>query len=314
MAEKKIVLVTGAGSGIGRAIAEALARAGHCVYASMRSIMHHDRTRADELRRLAQRQGADLRVIELDVLSDASCRAAVDQVVVEQGRIDVVVNNAGMLMVGITEAFTPEQLIQVFETNAVSWLRVNRAALPAMRRQGGGVLVYISSTTARLAEPFLGPYIASKAAGEALAEVMGFEVSRFGIETVIVVPGAFTRGTEHFRHAHPPADAGIVAQYGDLPRVAEQLGPRLQAIDDANGGALDVSAIGDAVQRALDLPHGSRPARIVIDSQQKGMEALNALHHAKQAAFLEQLGLHDLMTLPDARRRAAGPSRGSGTI
>ena len=158
------------------------------------------------------------------------------------------------------------------------------------------------STTARIFEPFMGPYVASKAAGEALAEVMGFEVSRFGIESVIIVPGAFTSGTEHFAHAHAPADTAVAAQYGDLPGVAEQMGARLEAIDAANGGALDVSAVGDAVRRALDLPHGERPTRIVVDSQQKGVDELDALHRSKQEAFFGQLGIVDLMTIPQDKR------------
>jgi NAD(P)-dependent dehydrogenase (short-subunit alcohol dehydrogenase family) len=302
MTEKKIILVTGAGSGIGRAVSQVLARAGHCVYASMRLTAEHGGLRADEARQFAARESVDLRVIEMDVLSETSCRTAVDQVLIEQGRLDVVVNNAGMLMVGVTEAFAPEQLARIFDTNAISWLRVNRAALPVMRRQGRGVLVYIGSTTARIFEPFLGPYVASKVAGEALAEVMGFEVSRFGIESVIVVPGAFTSGTEHFAHANVPASNAVVAQYGDLPRVFDTLGPRLEAIDAANGGSPDVSIVGDAVRDVLELPHGKRPARVVVDSQQKGVEELNALHHAKQLAFFRQLGIDDLMTLPDSRR------------
>jgi len=296
------VLVTGAGSGVGRAVSQVLARAGHCVYASMRLNGEHGPTQADDARQFAAREGADLRVIEMDVLSEASCRAAVDQVFGEQGRLDVVVNNAGMLMVGVTEAFVPEQLAQIFDTNAISWLRVNRAVLPAMRRQGRGVLVYISSTTAHIFEPFIGPYVASKAAGEALAEAMGLEVSRSGIETVIVVPGAFTSGTEHFMHAHAPADGAVVAQYGDLSAVIPLLGARLDAIDAANGGALDVSAVGEAIRRALDLPHGDRPARIVVDAQRKGVEDLIALHRDKQAAFLEQLGIGDLLGVPADKR------------
>ncbi len=299
---KLVILVTGAGSGIGRAIAQVLARAGHCVYASMRLNGEHGPVQAENARQFAVHEGLDVRVIELDVLSEASCRAAVDQVLGEQGHIDVVVNNAGMLMVGVTEAFAPEQLAQVFDTNAISWLRVNRAVLPAMRRQGRGVLVYISSTTAHIFEPFIGPYVASKAAGEALAEAMGLEVSRFGIETVIVVPGAFTSGTEHFAHAHAPADGAVVAQYGDLPAVIPLLRTRLDAIDAANGGALDVSAVGEAVRRALDLPHGGRPRRIVVDAQRKGVEDLIALHRDKQAAFLGQLGIGGLMSIPSDKR------------
>lgn len=130
------MLETGAGSGIGRAVAQVLARAGHCIYASMRLHGEYGSAQGDDVRQFAAREGLDLRVVELDVLSEASCRAAVDQVLGEQGRIDVVINNAGMLMMGVTEAFAPEQLAQVFDTNAISWLRVNRAALPAMRRAG----------------------------------------------------------------------------------------------------------------------------------------------------------------------------------
>lgn len=292
---EKVVLVTGAGSGIGRAISVALARAGHCVYASMRSVAGEDRTRAETLRQVSANERIDLRTLDLDALSEDSCRAAVDRVLFEQGRIDVVVNNAGMLMVGITEAFTPEQVAGIIDTNAISWLRVNRAALPAMRRQGRGVLVYVGSTAARIHEPFLGPCVASKVAGEALAEVMGFEVSRSGIDSVIVVPGAFTVGTEHFALARPPADVAVVEQYGDFPKRVEELGGRLDAIDAANGGALDVLAVGEAVRDVLSLPHGERPARVVVDPQRKGVEELNALHKTRQTVFFRQMGLDDLL-------------------
>ena len=213
----------------------------------------------------------------------------------------MVVNNAGMLMLGMTEAFAPEQLAQIFDTNAISWLRVNRAVLPAMRRQGQGVLVYISSTTAHIFEPFIGPYVASKVAAEALAEVMSFEVNGFGIESVIVVPGAFTSGTEHFAHAHAPANSTVVSQYGDLPKVIERLGEGLEAIDAANGGALDVSAVGEAVRDVLALPRGTRPARIVVDSQHKGVEEQNALHREKQEAFFKKLGIENLMSIPHVK-------------
>ena len=302
MADKKTILVTGAGSGIGRAVSEALARTGHCVYASMRSIQTDNKKRFEEMTRFAQTEQVDLRVVELDVLSEPSCRAAVDQVVLEQGRLDVVVNNAGMLMNGVTEAFAPEQLAQIFDTNAISWLRVNRAALPVMRRQGRGVLVYISSTTAHIYEPFMGPYVASKVAGEALAEVMSFEVSRFGVESVIVVPGAFTSGTEHFAHAHQPANVAVTAQYGDLPRIAAGMGDKLNEIDAAKGGAITVAAVGDAVRDVLAQSHGQRPPRVVVDGQHKGVEEIAALTRAKQTVFFAELGVEDLMHLPETAR------------
>lgn len=261
-----IILVTGPGSGIGWALSLVLARGNHCVYASMRLATDSGASQATDLRQIAEREAIDLRVIELGVRSDASCRAAVNQLLAERGRIDVVVNNAGMLMTGIAEAFTPEQVVDIFETNAISWLRVNRAPLPAMRRQGRGVLVYVGSTVAQIAEPFLAPCAASKAAGDVLAEAMELELSPFGIETVIVMPGAVTSGTQHFAHAVAPANAAIVAQYGALPRRAKGLGARLKAIDVSNGGSLGVSAVGDAVLQVLAVPHGERPNRIVVDS------------------------------------------------
>lgn len=291
---EQVVLVTGAGSGIGRAVALSLARAGHQVYASMREIRQRNRERADALLDLARKESLSLDVVELDVLAEVSCQAAVNRILATQGRLDVVVNNAGMLMTGIAEAFSVEQVARIIDTNALSWLRVNRAVLPAMRRQGHGLLMYVGSTTARLHEPFLGPYIASKAAGDAIAEIMGMEVRPLGIESVILVPGAFTSGTEHFAHANAPEYLAIEQQYGDLPDRIASLGDRLNAIDAANGGALDVSAVGQAAVDVLAMPRGQRPFRVVIDGQRKGTEAIDAVYHEKQVAFLRQMGLEDL--------------------
>lgn len=291
---KQVALVTGAGSGIGRAVALSLARAGHQVYASMREIQQTNRERTDALLEVARKENLSLDVIELDVLSEVACQAAVNQILAKQGRLDVVVNNAGMLMTGITEAFSVEQAARIIDTNALSWLRVNRAVLPAMRRQGYGLLMYVGSTTARLHEPFLGPYIASKAAGDAIAEIMGMEVRPFGIESVILVPGAFTSGTEHFAHSNAPEYLAIEQQYGDLLDRIASLGDRLNAIDAANGGALDVSAVGRAAVDVLAMARGQRPFRVVIDGQRKGTEAIDAVYHEKQVAFLRQMGLEDL--------------------
>ena len=302
MSDTSIVLVTGAGSGIGRAVAEAVAEGGYTVYASMRSVGGRNAGRRDDLLAWAARTGADLRVVEMDVLSEVGCRAAVDQILAEAGRLDVVVNNAGMLMSGPGEAFSPEQFARILDTNAVSWLRVNRAVLPAMRRQGRGLLVYVGSTTARLVEPFMAPYIASKAAGEALAESMGFEVAGFGVESVIVVPGAFTDGTEHFADAKAPADAAVLGRYATLMERAKGLGARIEAIDASHGGSGGVAAVGRAVRDLIALPHGRRPPRAVVDFQRKGMEDIDALVRERQAAFFEQLGIADLLAVPDGKR------------
>lgn len=299
--EEQVVLVTGAGSGIGRAIAVSLARAGHRVYASMRDLARKNRDRAEALLLLAREEGIALQVLELDVLSEIGCQAAVNQILAEHGRLDVVVNNAGMLMTGVTEAFSVEQVARILDTNALSWLRVNRAALPAMRRQGSGLLMYVGSTTARLHEPFLGPYIASKVAGDALAEVLGMEVRPSGIDSVILVPGAFTAGTEHFAHASVPQYPAIEQQYGELPGRVATLAKRLEAIDASHGGALDVAAVGRAAAEVLAMPRGRRPSRVVVDGQRKGTEDIDAVYHDKQVAFLDKMGLRDLAPPPPYR-------------
>ncbi|WP_328869366.1 SDR family NAD(P)-dependent oxidoreductase [Streptomyces sp. NBC_00287] len=290
----QVVVVTGAGSGIGRAVAVELARAGHVVYAGLREV--RGSRRAADLRQQAETEQLSLSPVELDVLCDTGCRSAVDLVLAERGRIDVMVNNAGMLMTGVAEAFTPEQFLRILDTNAVSWLRVNRAVLPVMRRQGSGTLVHVSSTTAHIAEPFMAPYIASKAAGECLAESMGLEVAPYGIDTVIVVPGAFTEGTEHFAHSTPPADAAVVAQYGELPDRADQLASRLHAIDIAHSGtAARVDSVGTALADALRAPLGKRPRRLFVDPQHKGVEDFDSVRQAKQRAFFQRLGIADLL-------------------
>lgn len=297
----QVVIVTGAGSGIGRAVAEKLALAGHIVYAGMRDLASRSADRAAAARQFGAEHGVTVLPLDLDVLSDTGCRAAVDQVLHEQGRIDVLVNNAGMLMSGVAEAFTPEQFLQILDTNAVSWLRMNRAVLPVMRRAGAGTLFYISSTTAHVVEPFMAAYVASKAAGEAFAESIGFEVTRFGVETVIVVPGAFTAGTEHFSHSNPPAEPAVAAQYGDIAAVVADLPERLAAIDIARQGhGADVDSVGDAVVDTLALPRGSRPRRVVVDAQQKGVEEIVALAAARQREFFGALGIETLIDLPAA--------------
>lgn len=293
---RQVVIVTGAGSGIGRAIAVALARAGHTVHAGMRDPEGRNRARATALREFADAESLSLTPLDLDVLSEYGCRSAVDSVLLRDGRIDVVVNNAGMLMTGVAEAFTPDQFLRILDTNAVSWLRVNRAVLPVMRRQGFGTLAYVSSTTAHIAEPFMAPYVASKAAGEWLAESLGLEVAPFGIDTVIVVPGAFTQGTEHFAHTNGPADAAVTAQYGHVPDRAAGLPERLHAIDVANGGAAgDVSSVGHVLVEVLATPPAARPLRVVVDPQRKGVEDVDAVRQARQRDFFRQMGIDDLL-------------------
>lgn len=241
---------------------------------------------------MADIQKNGLRPVELDVRSEASAGAAVDLILAREGRIDVVMNNAAMMMHGLTEAFRPEQIAEIIDLNAISWVRVNRATLPAMRRAGRGQLIYIGSGINRLPDPFTGPYAASKAAGDVLAEVMGLEVARYGIETVIVQPGAYTSGTNHFKNAVSLIDAEVVSQYDRLAGFAGELAERL---DRANlpDRRHDVGEVAEAVRDIVAMTPGTRPRRVDIDPQGRNVGRINDVTAELQRDYFRRLGVED---------------------
>lgn len=293
MSNKQIVLVTGASSGIGRLSAWALAAAGHTVYASMRGVAGKNAAKARELRDWSFARGLDLRVVELDVLSQASADAAVATILAEQGRLDVVLHNAGHLVVGPTEAYTPQEITAVFDTNVLGTQRVNRAALPVLREQQRGLLLWIGSTTTRGGfPPFLGPYAAAKAAMDSLAVTMSAELARFNIETSIVVPGAFTSGTDHFANAGAPADDARAAAYARYAGLMDQVGTRLNTLMPPEA---DPQAVADEVVRIVGLPHGQRPFRSVVDFIDDGAAAVTAVAERVREDFAERIGIADLL-------------------
>jgi NAD(P)-dependent dehydrogenase (short-subunit alcohol dehydrogenase family) len=217
----KVIIVTGASSGFGLMAAQSLARAGHTVFAGMRATTGRNAAQVEAVKAFAADNKADLRAIEMDVVSQNSVDAAIDSVIRIHGHIDVIVHNAGHMTFGPSEAFTPEQLAELYDLNVLSTQRVNRAALPHMRKRGDGLLLWISSSSTRGGTPpYLGPYFAAKAAMDSLAVTYAGEVARWGIETSIIVPGAFTKGTSHFLHAGAPADQLRGEQYAKGPTAS----------------------------------------------------------------------------------------------
>lgn len=291
---RKVIVITGAATGFGRLAAETLADAGHIVYATMRGMSGKNADAAKDIAVKAKEKSWELYSLELDVLSEESCKKAAEQVIQNQQRIDVVINNAGMLVIGVTEAFTPEQLLRVFDTNAVSWLRVNRAFLPYMRRQNDGLLVYVGSVTSRILSPFQGPYVASKAAGDALAETMHYENSRYGIDTVIVMPGAYTSGTNHFGGAQHAEDKAVEAQYDRINDLPPKLAARLDSLAQP-GLRTDALEVAEKIRDAIAMPKGQRPFRIVVDPQHHGAQEINAVANQMQTDFMKRFGIADLM-------------------
>ncbi|MBN6152359.1 SDR family NAD(P)-dependent oxidoreductase [Xanthomonas sp. AmX2] len=291
----KIILITGASSGFGALGARALAQAGHIVYASMRDTAGRNAAQVAAAADYARSHGVDLRTLELDVLSQASADAAVAKVLAEAGRLDVLVHNAGHMVFGPAEAFLPEQYAQQYDVNVLGTQRVNRAALPALRRQGRGLLLWVGSSSTRGGTPpLLAPYFAAKAAMDALAVSYAAELARWGIESSILVPGAFTHGTRHFAHAGTPDDAERAHAYahGASAGLAEQAQSGLAACvpDDA-----DVAEVARAMVAIVDAPHGKRPFRVHVDPADDGAAVVNAVADRVRSEFLRRIGLGDLL-------------------
>jgi len=292
---KNIIVVTGASSGFGALAACALARAGYTVYASMRETTGRNAPQVKEVEEYAAAYRLDLHPIELDVLSQGSADAALKTILSENSRIDVVVHNAGHMVFGPAEAFTPEQLAQLYDINVLSTQRVNRSSLPHFRMRGKGLIVWVSSSSARGGTPpYLAPYFAAKAAMDSLAVSYASELARWGIETSIIVPGAFTSGTNHFKNAGSPNDKVRAAEYdsGVYNGISNQIQKGLAAIEPPDA---DVAAVADAIVKVVEMPFGKRPFRIHIDPAQDGCEVVNAVADHIRAEFLPRIGLDDLL-------------------
>lgn len=291
----KIILVTGASSGFGLLAARALARSRHTVYASMRETTGRNAPQVAEVLKYARENGVDLRTVELDVTSQDSVDRAVAKIIADHGRLDVVLHNAGHMVFGPAEAFTPEQLAELYDINVLSTQRVNRAALPHLRRQRHGLLVWISSSSsAGGTPPYLAPYFAAKAGMDALAVVYARELSRWGIETSIIVPGAFTGGTNHFAHSGKPADEARAAEYesGPYAGFGKQVQEAFAAIVPPDA---DAASVADAIVKVVGTPFGKRPFRVHIDPTQDGADVTFAVMDRVRAEMLHRVGLADLL-------------------
>jgi NAD(P)-dependent dehydrogenase (short-subunit alcohol dehydrogenase family) len=292
-----VILITGASSGFGLLSAQALARAGHLVYASMRGTTGKNANNVTAIAAFAKEHRVDLRSLELDVSSQKSVDAGVASIIAGQGRIDVVMHNAGHMVYGPSEAFTPEQLAELYDTNVLSTQRINRAVLPHMRAAGCGLLLWNSSSSvAGGTPPYLGPYFAAKAGMDALAVIYARELALWGIETAILVPGAFTKGTNHFAHAGNPDDADRAAEYeaGPYAGYADKV---QAAFADIVPEDADPELVAEAVVRIVNAPRGKRPFRTVVDPSHDGADIGFAVIDRLRAEMLNRTDLTELLTV-----------------
>jgi NAD(P)-dependent dehydrogenase (short-subunit alcohol dehydrogenase family) len=292
---KHVIVITGASSGFGALTARALAEAGHTVYASMRETTGRNASAVADVAKYAAEHKVDLRSVELDVASQESAAAGSGRIIADNGHLDVVIHNAGHMSFGPAEAFTPEQFAQLYDINVLSTQRVNRAALPQLHKQGKGLLVWVSSSSARGGTPpYLSLYFAAKAAMDSLAVSYASELTRWGIETSIIVPGAFTKGTNHFAHSGKPADTARAAEYDDGPYagVPDMALKGLASLEPSDADAADVAK---EIVRVVDLPFGKRPFRSHIDPSEDGAEIVNGVADRVRAEMFRRIGIADLL-------------------
>ena len=189
-----------------------------------------------------------------------------------------------------------DRLADSFNTNAVGAHRLNRAALPQLRKQGHGTLLYVGSTITRIVAPFMMPYVAGKYALDAVAETTAYEVQPLGIETVIVMPGTFMDGTSHFQTAVHPQDTQAVDGYAAVQPEFDNYSPGLRRLfRDAQPAP--VQAVADAIARVLALPVGAKPLRITVDFADYGAEAINAVVEAQTERVFRIMGMERLRSV-----------------
>src|SRR5438128_171768 len=183
----KVAVVTGSSSGIGYQTSLMLARNGFVTYATMRNI-----NKSENIKPIAAKENLSIRITKLDVTDDASINNAVQAILSETGRIDVLVNNAGYVLDGAFEDLSMNEIKSQYETNVFGLIRTTQAILPTMRKQKSGIIVNISSVAGRFGYPGGSAYISTKFAVEGLSESMSYELEPFGIKVIIIEPGVIS--------------------------------------------------------------------------------------------------------------------------
>ena len=284
------VFITGVAGGFGKPTALALMERGHAVAGSVRSRGGRNAGAIVEL------EAAGTQIVEMDVTDTASTEAGVSNAIAALDGLDVLFNNAGIGSQGIQELMSPEDMGHVFDVNVTGVQRVMRAALPHLRAQGRGTVIYTSSLIGRIATPFYGTYSASKWALEAIVECYRMELSGFGIESCIIEPGAMP--TAFFDAMVAPNDPDREVGYGAFAQVPAMSAAGLAQMLDGTPDQRP-ERIAEAVVALLDLPHGQKPFRTVVDHTGVGpqIERYNDVLHDVTRTVLTNFGFERMLDL-----------------
>lgn len=283
------VLITGASSGFGKLTVKALLEKGHVVAASMRDIEGKNKEVSDELK------SAGAVVVEIDVTDDASVDAGVARAAEQIGGIDILINNAGLGVMGIHEFFTIEDYKKVFEVNVFGVQRMNRAALPYLRQSDNALVIYVTSLNGRFIVPFYGPYTVSKWALEAFAESYRIELNPLGIESAVIEPGAFP--TDFSDKLLSPSDQSRKEPYAQMLAILEQVKGSEESIKGHPEQTPDI--VPQAIIKLIETPFGQRPFRTPVDKLGMGEMAkgFNEQFEQMQKALFQQFQMESLLSV-----------------
>ena len=284
---KKVVFITGTNSGFGWLTAHSTAALGHTVYATMRDTKGKNAVKAAELGSVA-----NITVLDVEITDNESVNKAIAGIIEKEGRIDVVVNNAGYFGGGMAESYSVADVQEMFDVHLNAAWRTIKAALPNMRSRGEGLIINISSSLGRFSAPFMTMYNAAKFAVEGLSEGLHYEVRPLGIDVAVIQPGAFP--TEIFGKTKTGADLAVVAGYGALADIPNQIGEGMGQLFEAIKP--DPQQVADAVVKLIETPKGQRPLRTVVDPATGAFtETANKAVKVQYDHFLTAFGMKDLL-------------------
>ena len=283
----KNIIITGSSSGFGLKAAKDFADKGHKVFATMRKPDGKNAEKKAEL----EGHSSNIKVLDMDVTDDTSVKNAINAVLAETSNIDILINNAGIMYLGITEAFSVEQAKFQMETNYFGAIRVMQAVLPSMRKSGAGLIINTSSLVGRMSPPFFGTYTATKHALEGYTQALRYEVSPFGVDVVLVEPGPF--GTGLLASGQAPAHSAVLETYGELAGVPTAMGENFaQMLQSEN--APDPQWVVDAYLKLVEMPAGKRPTRTVVGITW-GVDEINELTQSIQDRVLKEMQLDTVL-------------------
>jgi NAD(P)-dependent dehydrogenase (short-subunit alcohol dehydrogenase family) len=283
----KNIIITGSSNGFGLKAAKDFADKGNKVFATMRKPDGKNAAKKAEL----EGHSELIKVIDMDVSNDASVQNAMGSILELAKNIDVLINNAGIMYIGITEAYSVDQARFQMETNYFGAIRTMQAVLPSMRKSGGGLIINTSSLVGRMSPPFFGTYTATKHALEGYSQALRYEVSPFGVDIVMVEPGPF--GTGLLASGQAPEHAEVLASYGELAGVPTAMGENFAQMLQSED-APDPQWVVDAYLKLAEIPFGKRPTRTVVGITW-GVDKINDLTQPIQDMVLKEMQLESVL-------------------